>query len=232
MANRRPTPAQRKRNQEAADWALRNREAEFSPEDLRSFHQWLDRDPENQRAYDTAEQLLGDACTAIKSDPDLNSFEAKPATPAGLPLSSLLGLALIAGGFFYLDGPMRLQADVISGVAELPVVQLEDGSTVYMNAESAIAFDFSDEVRNIRLLRGEAFLKLPRTRTDVLPSRPATRASQRWEPPSTFVWEMRGPTSRLPTTLFWSSLMMPNRHSYASMRGSMSPTAAPARLAR
>jgi transmembrane sensor len=160
MANKRPTHAQRKRHQQAADWAIRNRDTAFSPEDLRSFHQWLEQDPENQRAYDTAEQLLGDACIAISSDPDLKAFEASPASPRKTVAGSLLGVAMMTGVFFYLDVPMRLQADVISGVAELPVIELDDGSVVYMNAASAIAFDYSDQVRNIRLLRGQAFFEV------------------------------------------------------------------------
>ncbi|MBN9668885.1 FecR family protein [Roseibium aggregatum] len=160
MAKRRLTHAQRKRHQEAADWVLRNRETELSDEDLRLFHAWLGSDPENRRAYDTAERLLGEARTAIKSDPGLSNFEAQPAGRGKTAAGTLLGLALIAGAFLYLDGPMRLQADVISGVAELPVIELEDGSTIYMNAGSAIAFDYSEQDRNIRLLRGEAFFEV------------------------------------------------------------------------
>ncbi|WP_162901424.1 DUF4880 domain-containing protein [Breoghania sp. L-A4] len=103
-----------------------------------AFRQWLERDPENQRAYDAAEQLLGDARTAIKSDPALESFKAKSARSRKTVTSGLLGLTIVAGLFLYLDGPMRLQADVISGVAELPVIELDDGSTVHMNAECGI----------------------------------------------------------------------------------------------
>tara|TARA_R110002126_G_scaffold290914_1_gene449467 strand:+ start:7582 stop:8538 length:957 start_codon:yes stop_codon:yes gene_type:complete len=160
MVKRRPTHAQRKRHREAADWAMRNREADFSGEDLRAFHQWLDEDQENQRAYDAAEQLLGDACIAIKSDPDLKTFEAKPASPRKAVAGTLLGLAFATGLFFALDGPMRLRADVVSGVAELPIVRLDDGSIIHMNALSAIAVDYSDQVRKIRLLRGEAFFEV------------------------------------------------------------------------
>jgi len=160
MAKRRLTQAQRKRHLEAADWVLRNRETEIADEDLRLFHSWLERDPENRRAYDRAEQLLGDASTAIKSDAVLSTFEAKPTRTGKTTVGTVLGLALIAGTFFYLDGPMRLQADVISGVAELPVVELEDGSTVYMNAGSAIAYKYSGHDRKIRLLRGEAFFEV------------------------------------------------------------------------
>lgn len=160
MANKRLTQAQRKRHQQAADWVLQLREPGLGDDDLRAFNDWLDREPENRAAYDAAEKLFGDARTAIKSDPGLSTFEAKPARPGKTAAGTLLALAMITGAFFYLDGPMRLQADVISGVSELPVVELEDGSIVSMNAGSAIAFDYTDSARTIRLLRGEAFFEV------------------------------------------------------------------------
>ncbi|KZM51810.1 FecR family protein [Labrenzia sp. OB1] len=160
MANRRLTQAQRKRHQQAADWVLRIGEAGLSPEELKTFNEWLQRDPDNRRAYDAAEQLLGDSSTAIRSDAALNSFEVEPARSGKTTAGTLLGLVVAAGVFLYLDGPLYFQADVISGTGDLPVVELEDGSTVHMNAESAIAFDYSERTRTIRLLKGEAFFEV------------------------------------------------------------------------
>lgn len=160
MATRRLTKAQRKRHQDAADWILRRREDDFSPEERQALQDWLDGDPENLRAYKTAEQLLGDAKKAIDSDPALTSFETKPAGGRKAAARTVLGLAVIAGAFLYFDGPMRLQADVISGVADLPLIELEDGSSVHMNAGSAIAVDYTGRVRTVRLLRGEAFFEV------------------------------------------------------------------------
>lgn len=160
MAKRRLTPAQRKRHREAADWVLRNREEALADEDLRSFHAWLDQDPENRQAYDTAEKLLGESRTAIRSDPRLHDVEAEAAGTRKAIAGTLLALALVTAAFFSLDGPMRLRADVMSGTSELPVVELEDGSVVSMNAGSAIALDYSDQDRKVRLLRGEAFFEV------------------------------------------------------------------------
>ncbi|MEJ8476549.1 FecR family protein [Roseibium algae] len=160
MPKRRLTGVQRKRHQEAADWVLRNREPEQSSGDTQAFCEWLECDAENQRAYDVAEQLLGDVRAAIKSDPVLNSFEARPANTIKAATGTLLSLAAAGTLFFYFDGPMRLQADVLSGVLDLPVVELADGSTIHMNASSAIAYSYTDHSRTVSLLRGEAFFEV------------------------------------------------------------------------
>ncbi len=160
MAKRRLTQQQRKRHQQAADWVLRHRDSELDPETVKAFHRWLDSDPDNRRAYDAAQMLLGDARSAISSDPDLNTIDFKPVSRAKPVVQFLLALFVVGGLFVYFDGPMRLQADVIAGISELPVIELEDGSTVQLNASSAIAFDFSDNARSIRLLRGQALFEV------------------------------------------------------------------------
>ncbi|KNY15356.1 iron dicitrate transport regulator FecR [Shinella sp. SUS2] len=168
MPGNRATQAQRKRNREAADWLLRNGDPAQSPEERARFQQWLD-DPENCRTYRAAERLLGDARTAIQSDPALRNIEARPRSLAKPAATSLALLVCAAAAFLALDGPMRLQADAIAGTAEMPVVALEDGSTVQLNATSAIAVDFTANRRTVRLLRGQAFFQVAHA-----PERPFT----------------------------------------------------------
>lgn len=74
--------------------------------------------------------------------------------------AAVLVTALATGVFFALDGPMPLMADAIAGTREMPVIRLDDGSEVQLNASSAIAVDFIDKGRTVRLLRGEAFFKV------------------------------------------------------------------------
>ena len=160
MPGNRATRAQRKCNAEAADWILRNADLKQSAEDKDRFRQWLDQDPENRRAYSAAERLLGDARTAIESDPALRNINVKPRSTAKPLTASVLLLACAATAFMMLDGPMRLQADAIAGTDEMPSLTLEDGSTVQLNASSAIAVNFEGKQRNIRLLRGQAFFQV------------------------------------------------------------------------
>lgn len=160
MPKRRLTRAQRKRHGEAAGWLLRNGDVEQPQAERSAFEEWLARDPENRHAYDAAKRLMGEARIAIESDATLRDHEAKPGGVGKRVVGMSLALA-VAGGLFVLgDGTMRLQADVISGAGEMPVVTLEDGSVVQMNASSAVAYDFSGQRRTVRLLRGQAFFQV------------------------------------------------------------------------
>lgn len=152
--------SQKQRNREAADWLLRNNDPNQSPAERARFEKWLARDPENCRTYSAAERLLGEASQAIETDPALKNIKMKPQNRAKPIAVTLVTLAVSTGLFFALDGPIRLQADVIAGTDEMPLVTLEDGSEVQLNASSAIAVDFTEKRRNIRLLRGQAFFQV------------------------------------------------------------------------
>lgn len=160
--------AQRKRNREAADWLLRNGDPQQSAEDKARFTAWLN-DPENCRTYSAAERLMGDACKAIQSDPKLASIKAEPRNLTKPIATTIVVFAMATATFFLLDGPMRLQADVIAGTDEMPVIDLEDGSRVQLNASSAIAIEFNRNRRTVRLLRGQAYFEVAHA-----PERPFT----------------------------------------------------------
>ena len=141
---------------------LRNRDAHPSTNDRSAFQLWLEENPGNRRAYELAEQLMGDARAAIACDPELRDFKVKPRSVARPMAGCALALAVAGGLFVALDGPMRLQADVISGAGERPMIALADGSTMQLNASSAVAYDYDDGHRTVRLLRGQAFFQVAR----------------------------------------------------------------------
>lgn len=157
MPGKRATRSQRKRHEEAAGWLLRNREAGA---DAAAFQSWLSRDPDNRRAYEAAERLMGEARMAIASDPSLRDLKVKRRSAAKPIVGCILALATAGALFVMLDGPMRLTADVVSGTGDMPVITLADGSSVQLNASSALAHDFTDKGRTVRLLRGQAFFEV------------------------------------------------------------------------
>ena len=154
-------PTRRRRHRQAVDWLLRNRQAGQSAESVRQFEDWLARDPENRSAYRAVERLMGEARNAILADPDLRALDVTPRRGAAKAVTALVLTLCVAGGLFVLmDGPMRMRADAISQSGEMPVVMLADGSTMHLNARSAVAYDFTPARRTVRLLRGEAFFQV------------------------------------------------------------------------
>ncbi|WP_448664079.1 FecR family protein [Sphingomonas sp. CJ20] len=69
---------------------------------------------------------------------------------AGAALAAAIALAVLA------DVPLRLQADLRTGVGERRIEQLTDGSRVWLDTDSAVALDFTAKRREVRLLRGRA----------------------------------------------------------------------------
>src|SRR5262245_26545174 len=132
MAGRGAMRGRRKRLDEAAAWALRNRAAGQSAEDTRQFQEWLDSDPDNAATYEAAERLMGEARTAILSTPALRDFKMKRRRPVAKAATVSIFAVLVGGAFLWLDGPMRLRADAMSGT-DMPVITLADGSTIQLN---------------------------------------------------------------------------------------------------
>lgn len=158
MADRRTDSAQRQRHEQAVDWLLRSQDGGLTGRDRETFETWRAAAPENAAAYAAAERLMGDARTAIAGDPTLREAPARPGG-VGKPVAAAL---LVAAGtlFVVFDGPMRMQSDMISGKGEAPVFVLPDGSTVQLNASSAVAEEYSADRRTIRLLRGQAYFEV------------------------------------------------------------------------
>ena len=151
----------RRRREASVDWLLRNQDAARGQAAEEDFRCWLSRDPRNPAAYREAQRLMGDARTAILTDPALASYQPRPAQP-GLR-NAIVGACVVAmalGGGYLLDLPMRLRADAFASSGEMPIVTLPDGSRMQLNASSAAEFDFTSTQRVVHLLRGEAFFEV------------------------------------------------------------------------
>lgn len=151
--------------EEAMDWFLRLRDPARSDIDDLSFAAWISRSPQHERAWAKAcraWEIMGETqpvnIPAWQSSPTHRS--AKPRR-IGRRHAVGLGIAALAACLVaVVVGPtaaIRYQADYMTTTAELRRITLEDGSTVDMGAESAIAVNFSGTARQVRLLSGEAF---------------------------------------------------------------------------
>lgn len=164
--------------EKAVDWLLRL-EAEPDDQDLAdACMRWRQKDRRNDQAFQKAVRAFGDSRVLLRRDiefarqasqkPDKRRFGA-------IALTMLLVVAG-AGSFIALDGPMRLRADVMSAYDEMPIIRLSDGSTVHLNAHSALKVEIDNTQRRIELLRGEAYFEVAPD-----PNRPFTVAAANGE---------------------------------------------------
>ncbi|EMG53497.1 FecR protein [Ochrobactrum sp. CDB2] len=150
--------AERQIQEQAVDWLM---QLQASPRDLEVVEAcalWRASDSRHELAFAKASRVFSDTRFLLLQDTDFAKTAArKPRYPVRVAVSSMLLFAALAGGFLAFDGPMRLRADAISASSEMPVIELSDGSTVQLNAGSAIAFDITNDGRQVQLLRGEAY---------------------------------------------------------------------------
>lgn len=154
----------------ALGWFVRMHSGEVTARDRAAHAEWLLADPRNRRAYDR----LG----AVWSDLD---GLRDPRTPAAsdvrrpsrrMVLSGTIAAGL-SGAYLAVNGlPDMLQSDAYTGIGETRRVLLQDGSRIDLDADTAIALEYDDQLRGIHLQRGRALFDVAqdprpfRVRTD------------------------------------------------------------------
>ncbi|POF42703.1 sugar ABC transporter substrate-binding protein [Pseudomonas laurylsulfativorans] len=169
-----PTPAQ---EQAALAW-LSLLHDQPSSGDQATFSQWLQADPAHAEAYARAQVLWelseGPARTLANEDAFalqgyLNAMDKSRRSTVGrwsgaLAMAACLLLMISLGTGWQ---PMRwiddLGADYVSAPGEIRTVTLADQSQVTLDADSAIAVDFSRGERHVQLRRGAGFFSVTHT---------------------------------------------------------------------
>ncbi|PAW52231.1 glycerol-3-phosphate ABC transporter substrate-binding protein [Pseudomonas moraviensis] len=153
---------------QALDWLIVLGSAD--EEQTRQFHAWLAADPLNAETFARA-QAIWDGPQVVQC---AQSLAAKPAKvtlikrlrPHWKPLAT--AAVLILGLFSFSNLPMRLQADHLTVVGERQRLQLEDGSRVLLNTNSAFSSTINERQRVARLYQGEAFFEVAANRAQPL----------------------------------------------------------------
>ena len=142
---------------QAAEWFMRRDAGPLSRTEQAVFEQWL-AEPGHRAAFEEIEATWTDL--AFIPRPAAVAFQApRRRFKAGLRrqvMAAAAALIAVVGTGYVFDVPLRLQADVYTGTGEIRTVALEDGSSVTLNTGSAIAVDYTGNLRRIRLLGGEA----------------------------------------------------------------------------
>ncbi|KZD07849.1 FecR family protein [Oceanibaculum pacificum] len=141
----------------AHGWVVRLASGEMTHADMAALRDWLDRDAAHRLAFEEARAtwrmaagLRQDFATATQPAPAQRFIR----WAAGMAAAALVALALFS------DPLTALRADASTAVGEQRRLVLDDGSTVHLNTDSAIAVRFAATERRIELLRGEAYFEV------------------------------------------------------------------------
>ncbi len=150
----------------AAEWVVRLGGGPLPGDERRVLEGWLAADPAHAAAFDRARTVWAEL-GALKAYPGALLRDAAPAgDPRRRVRTGLLRAAAAAvllsvfGGTaaFWAGNPLlALAADYRTAPGEVRSVMLADGSTVELDADSALAVHFTGQERRVELLMGEAY---------------------------------------------------------------------------
>ncbi|HRE80808.1 MAG TPA: FecR domain-containing protein [Opitutaceae bacterium] len=163
---------------EAADWLLR-RDGGLAESDEQALADWLESDSRRARAFaeisstwhalDTLQSLKGDAAFV---DPDVllrsgDSVAARknPSRRLSWAIPALAAAAALAVGIYVFQPVEKPQPEVVAQALSSPLggmrtVELPDGSIVRLNTDTLVEAAYTDAVRRVQIVRGEAHFKV------------------------------------------------------------------------
>lgn len=162
---------------EALDLLIRLQSEPDNPVARSTTERWLARGAEHRRVWSEALRLheLSGAALAARSAP---TAVPRPLTRRRLLAGGGAALAAGAAGAAVLPGMvLEARADVATDVGEHRSLILPDGTAAELGPDSALAFHFSDDRREVELLRGMAFFAPAGASRDFVARKGAIRAS-------------------------------------------------------
>ncbi len=121
---------------------------------LEEYHKWCQISDTHQKISEQMQQIWS---VSSHSTPNKNTSKTL--------IKSVGFLAVL--GLIYVQLPWTyLMANHRSGIGEIKVVELEDGSRATLNTNSAISIEFDGQKRRLNLIRGEVFVSVAKGKTD------------------------------------------------------------------
>jgi len=146
---------------DAVDWFVRLGSGTANEADRQAWRQWLQADPEHERAWRLT-QRLGDKFAALDTEAARAVLQRSRTRPRR---RALLGLAVAAaaGGAGWRGWQAAAQAgwmaDYRTGLRALPGLRLADGTRLALNAGTALDVRFDDAARVLVLHAGEILVE-------------------------------------------------------------------------
>lgn len=142
---------------EATDLMIRLKNDPDNPVPRRMIREWRLRSLEHESIWAEVAEIHGMMVKIITDERDAGKKAAAGITRRSLVIAGLVG-AGAAAGYAALPGLLvEAKADYTTGTGQVRRVDLADGSIATMGPDTALALEFSEEQRLVRLLQGMAF---------------------------------------------------------------------------
>ena len=151
---------------QAANWILRfEREGGLSAYEKDQLAAWLDQDSSHYEHFERLANVWSDANVltelAVPIPQEVSFFDwlFNPAISTKLRLAAATMIMLFVVGvsaFIAMKQPIQSNGFVYTDVGDQKTINLADGSIIKLNTHSKARIEYSEDYRNIYLLRGEA----------------------------------------------------------------------------
>jgi|GEM_PF-386327 len=162
---------------EALDWFLLIQGGDLDQASQDRFQAWIAENPRHEEEFVKLGGLwdsvdFEEAAGQVKTDRFADGAPAgseqplmtgEQATQPRKWLYTAAAVCLLIFGFYQFSPfAVQWQADYRTAYGDLQTITLSDGTVMTLNSGSAVALDFSEKTRTIRLLKGEAFFDVTR----------------------------------------------------------------------
>lgn len=148
---------------EALAWLVRLNSGRATEEDHRQCQIWRSSHTAHRTAYQEAEGLWRDVGRVRATAPAYSSsslIRPDPKRRSSWKRWTIAASVVLVIGMFWAERHLQwigaALADYRTGVGEQRLVTLEDGSAIHLNTDTAVDAVFSENRRELHLLRGEA----------------------------------------------------------------------------
>ncbi|WP_425929779.1 DUF4880 domain-containing protein [Pseudomonas sp. NyZ201] len=150
--------------EQATHWIVLLRSGQASDAERQAFLAWRARDPRHEELCLRLERTLGVFQVPIAQGIDggvLQRALDAPSSRRKVLQRALLGAGLMIGGGWSLTPTFdSLSADFSTGIGQRQTVQLDDGSELVLNAQSAVDVQFDSQRRLLKWRDGEGLLRV------------------------------------------------------------------------
>jgi len=151
-------------------WFAKMQSGSLSRSEQAAFEQWRSQSADHEKMFDDIATMWDDPALLEASQHFVAELPEQQERPLhwwgawnwGFPQAgatfALMGILVI--GAWQFNVMTWMQADYYTSTGEQRTVQLPDQSMLTLNAESAVAVEFEEAIRRIRLIKGKAFFEV------------------------------------------------------------------------
>jgi transmembrane sensor len=156
-------------DQQAAKWAALRDLGVLTPEQQVEFKQWLSADKRHLGAFARAEGSMVRVYRACSSgrdtSPELLAADLPSWSRRRIVMTGTAAASIAAVGFFGVEAWRRSREQVfVTGIGQVREILLTDNSVITLNTDSKVAVNYTSEMRNVRLLQGEALFDVAKNK--------------------------------------------------------------------